>query len=65
MPKPKETKEGDQRAVLFIRGMPRDVLAKMKAAAALNHQTLGEYVLELFESHVKELERKGLLPKGK
>lgn len=39
--------------------------AKMKAMAALNQQSLGQYVMDLFEKHLEELERKGMLPKGK
>lgn len=62
---PKPTRSEEEGAVLFVRGMPRDLLAKLKAAAALNHQTLGQYIQELCEGHVAELERKGLLPKGK
>jgi predicted DNA-binding protein len=65
MPKPKRTDETRDTAVLFVRHMPRHMLARLKAAAALNNQTLGDYVVELFEIHLEELERKGLLPKGK
>jgi predicted DNA-binding protein len=45
--------------------MPRELLAKLKAAAALQQKTLGEYIQEMCEEHVQELERKGLLPKGR
>lgn len=55
----------DDQTVLFVRGMPRDLQAKMKAAAALHHKSLGQYVKELFEAHVQELERKGILSKSK
>ncbi len=65
MPRPKRSEDTDESTVLFVRGMPRDVLAKMKAAAALNHKTLSQYVQDLFEVHIQELERKGLWPKGK
>ena len=41
------------------------MLARLKAAAALSHKTLGEYLKDLFAEHLQELERKGLLPKGK
>jgi hypothetical protein len=62
---PKSPRSDDDAAVLFVRGMPRDLLAKLKAAAALQQQTLGEYIQEMCEAHVQDLERKGLLPKGK
>ncbi len=51
--------------VLFVRRVPRDVLAKLKAVAALNRQGMGEYVLALLTAHLAELEKKGVLPKGK
>jgi hypothetical protein len=51
-------------AVLFVRGVPRDLLAKLKAAA-LQQKTLGEYIQEMCVDHVQELERKGVLPKSK
>jgi hypothetical protein len=62
MPKSPRSEED---AVLFVRGMPRDLLAKLKAVAALQQKTLGEYIQEMCEAHVQELEKKGLLPKGK
>jgi len=62
---PKMPKSADSAAVLFVRGMPRDLLAKLKAAAALHQQTLGEYIQRMCEAHVQELEKKGTLPKSK
>ena len=62
---PKPPRHDEDAAVLFVRGMPRDLLAKLKAAAALQQKTLGEYIKELCEGHVQELERKGILPKGR
>ena len=35
------------------------------AMAALNQQSLAQYVTDLFEKRLEELERKGMLPKGK
>jgi predicted HicB family RNase H-like nuclease len=51
--------------VLNLRGMPKDVVAKLKAAAALQQKSLTAYVSDLLKNHVQELEKKGLLPKGK
>ena len=62
---PKPPRSDDDAAVLFVRGMPRDLLAKLKGAAALQQMTLGAYIQEMCEAHVQELEKKGLLPKGK
>jgi hypothetical protein len=65
MPKQLRNEEKDDTTVLFIRGMPREMVARLKAAAALNQQTLGDYLRGLFQAHLQELERKGLLPKGR
>jgi hypothetical protein len=62
---PKSPRPDDDAAVLFVRGMPRDLLAKLKAVAALHQRTLGEYIQEMCADHVQELERKGILPKPK
>ena len=62
---PKSARPDEDAAILFVRGMPRDLLAKLKGAAALQQKTLGEYIQEMCEAHVQELEKKGLLPKGK
>jgi hypothetical protein len=64
-PMPKPPRPDEDAAILFVRGMPRDLLAKLKGAAALQQKTLGEYIQEMCEAHVQELEKKGLLPKGK
>ena len=53
------------RRVLFIRGVPRTMQAKLQAMAALNQQSLAQYVTDLIEKRLEELERKGMLPKGK
>jgi predicted HicB family RNase H-like nuclease len=58
-----DTKE--ERTVLNLRGMPKDLIAKLKAAAALEHLSLKNYVAALLQHHVADLEKKGLLPKGK
>ena len=51
--------------VLNLRDMPKDLIAKVKAAAALEHASLKEYVTKILDQHVTELAKKGLLPKGK
>jgi predicted HicB family RNase H-like nuclease len=61
----KSSRSEDAAAVLFVRGMPRDLLAKLKAAAALQQKSLGDYIKEMCQEHVQEMEKNGLLPKGK
>lgn len=50
--------------VLNLRDMPKDLIAKVKAAAALEHASLKEYVTRILEHHVTDLEKKGYLPKS-
>jgi hypothetical protein len=57
----KPIRSDDDAAVLFICGMPRGLLGKSKAAAALQQKTLGEYIQEeMCVGHVHKLERKDL-----
>ena len=58
------SKQADS-TILYLRGTSREVARKLKAAAALQGKSLTGYIQELLEAHVQELERKGLLPKGK
>lgn len=61
----KPQKSEDDGAVLFVRQFPKVLLGKLKAAAALDGKTLSQYVVEMCESHVEDLERRGHLPKTK
>lgn len=62
---PVSPKSNDDAAVLFVRGVPRELLNKLKGAAALQGKTLAEYVQQMCQAHIEELERKGILPKSK
>jgi hypothetical protein len=52
-------------AALNLRNMPRALVANLKAAAALHHQPLRTYLIELMEKHIDDVRRRGLLPKAK
>jgi plasmid stability protein len=52
-------------ANLNIRDIPRESLFRLKMAAAAEHRSLKDLVLELIEAKIQELEKKGLLPKRK
>lgn len=52
-------------AHLNIRDIPRDTLYRLKMAAAAEQTTVKDLVLDLIEKKLQELEKKGLLPKGK
>lgn len=52
----------------LLRGLPLPVADKLKVAASLHRKTMREYMLDVLDAHLKELERKGVsltLPKGK
>jgi hypothetical protein len=52
-------------AHLNIREIPRQTLYRLKMAAAAEQKTVKDLVLDLIENKLQELEKKGLLPKGK
>jgi uncharacterized protein (DUF1778 family) len=62
MAKTDEKKEG---GMVTVREVPPDVQRKLKAAAALQGKTLQQYLLDLYQAHVTDLERRGIVPKGK
>ena len=50
---------------LNLRDIPKDLLYKLKMAAAAEHRTVKGFILALVEQRIHEMEKKGLLPKGK
>ena len=48
-----------------FREIPRDLMRKVKMAAAHEGKTVKDFLIELAEARIQELERKGILPKGK
>jgi len=63
MTKPKEPFE--EPGTWIFREIPRDVMWRAKAAAAIQGKSVKGLVLELMEEHLRKMESKGLLPKGK
>jgi hypothetical protein len=61
---PKKEQPADT-GTINIREVPREMLVKMKMAAALERRTLKGFLLALAEERIQDLEKKGLLPKGK
>lgn len=55
----------DKPAHLNVRDIPRETLFRLKMAAAAERKTIKELILELVHEKLQDLERKGLLPKGK
>ncbi|BCA55345.1 hypothetical protein W02_24850 [Nitrospira sp. KM1] len=55
----------DKPAHLNVRDIPRETLFRLKMAAAAEQKTVKDLILELVNGKIQELEKKGLLPKGK
>ena len=52
-------------AALNIRNLPRSTFYRLKMAAAAEEKSVTDLVTELIEHKIRELEAKGLLPRGK
>ncbi len=50
---------------LNIRDIPEEIFYRLKMVAAVERKSVRTLVLELIERRIQELEKKGLLPKGK
>jgi len=55
----------DHQGTLNIRKIPKDTIFRLKMAAAAEHRTVKGFILALIEERIQELEKKGLLPKGR
>jgi len=55
----------DHQGTLNIRGIPKETVYRLKMAAAAEHRTVKGFLLALIEERIQELEKKGMLPKGK
>lgn len=49
----------------IVKDVPRELMHRMKVAAAVERKTLKQLLFGLAEEHLADLEKKGLLPKGK
>ena len=61
IPPHERRREYGQAGGVLPRDIPREVMDKMRAAAAIHKRPLKAYLLELFEAHIRELEREGLI----
>ena len=64
MAKEKE-RERDEPGLWNFREVPRDVIVKAKIEAAVENKSVKALLMDLVEAHWVELERKGILPKGR
>lgn len=52
----------------LLRNLPQDVADKLKVAATLHRTPMKDYIRQILEAHLEQLERRGVtltLPKGK
>ncbi len=63
MPRYKEPIE--EPGTWIFRDIPRNLMRRAKAAAAIQGKTVKGLTIELMEEYLKEMEKKGILPKGK
>ncbi len=59
--KPQDTSGGSW----VFRDIPRDLMKKAKIAAAVEGKSIKALLIEALETRLQELEKKGMLPKGK
>ena len=64
MAKAKDSK-GEDSGAWVIRDIPRETMHRTKIAAAIKRKRMKQFLLDLVEAHLQEMEKKGLLPKAK
>ena len=61
-----KSKPQDEKAGSWVfRDIPRDLMHKMKVAAAVERKSVKQLLIDLSRAHLQDMEKKGLLPKGK
>lgn len=49
----------------MLRDVPRDLMERMRIAAAIQRTTVKALLFQLAENHLAEMEKKGQLPKSR
>ena len=49
----------------IVKDVPRTLMHRLKIAAAIQGKTVKQLLFDLTQAHLQDLEKKGLLPKGK
>ncbi len=62
---PKKEASEDKGGSWIFRNIPRDLMKKAKIAAAIEGKSIKALLMEALETRLQELEKKGLMPKGK
>lgn len=62
---PKGQKKGGKGGNWNFRDVPRELMRRANIAAAVQETSVKQILIKLMEAHLQELEKKGLLPKGR
>lgn len=61
----KEKPGSEKTGTWIVRQIPSDLMIRTRMAALAERKTVRKLLMELVEAHLAELERKGILPKGR
>jgi hypothetical protein len=61
----KKADDNQKGGAWIFRDIPRDLMKRVKIAAAIEGKTIKALLLEALEEKIQDMEKKGLLPKGK
>ncbi len=64
-PMPRYKEPIEEPGTWIFRDIPRTLMRRAKAAAAIQGKTVKGLAIELMEEYLKEMEKMGMLPKGK
>jgi len=64
-PPMKDKPSPDKAGTWIVRNIPADLMRRTRMAALVERKTVRQLLMDLVEEHLLELERRGLLPKGK
>ena len=61
----KDKGQSQKTGTWIVRKIPADLMHRTRMASLAEHKTVRQLLIDLVEGHLTELEKKGLLPKGK
>jgi hypothetical protein len=59
------SKEIEKTGTWIVKQVPQLLMRRVRMAALAQNKTVRQLLMELVQEHLTELERKGLVPKGK
>jgi len=61
----KEKADSEKTGTWIVRHIPASLMRRTRMAAIAQGKTVRQVLMELVEGHLQELERRGIMPKGK